>query len=196
MEVVPVLSMASNSSINSTDDKELFDGGSSNGSGASASVSASADGVWSLFFWTFNDDVGVTSPDTAFLQCDSKYSISFRSFDDDGNDEGANPFDSNNTNGANSFNGDGADPLKGSNKNGADSFNNTDDTTAGSIFIDSNDTCGDCGRINLTGTLLLSIWPSLAIRRSILPFLDSKSIDTDDLADVSHNRFRIIPIIR
>ena len=34
MEVVPVLSMASHSSINSTDDKELFDGGNSNGSGS------------------------------------------------------------------------------------------------------------------------------------------------------------------
>jgi len=91
------------------------------------------------------------------LRCDSTYSVSFQSFDDDGNDEGANPFDSNNTDGADSFNGDVAEPLKGSNNNGADLFHNTDDITAGSISRDSNDTCGDCGFANLAGKLLISI---------------------------------------
>mmetsp|Transcript_14053 Transcript_14053/g.15389 ORF Transcript_14053/g.15389 Transcript_14053/m.15389 type:complete len:128 (+) Transcript_14053:554-937(+) len=64
---------------------------------------------------------------------DGTYSVSFQSFDDDGNDEGANPFDSNNTDGADSFNGDVAEPLKGSNNNGADSFDSTDDTTVDQI---------------------------------------------------------------
>ena len=72
----------------------------------------------------------MTSTNTAFLRCDGTYSVSFQSFDDD-DDEGTNPVDSNNTDGADSFNGDGANPLKGNNNNGADSFDNTDDTTDG-----------------------------------------------------------------
>ena len=68
----------------------------------------------------------------------------------------SNNVSSNSLDGVNS-NGDDGDGANSFGSDGADSFDNIDDTTAGSIFRDSNDTCGDCGRTNLAGTLLISI---------------------------------------